>query len=649
MINVEGNNGICSWELSISNPRLISKARRQKTTYNQEQPAESQEARSKEYEFVDAPAWRICVDPNTYSYVPNNGRYRASKLVKKIDNQRYAARRLQYQQVPPERQQLQREIQRDLRQEFEMYLKQEKEKDDREVSTAQPLSQQQVEDVSMMNTFRSKIEDTDGTSGESDVEKFEAKEWRGDSKEGMKRREGSIAIIEEPSSVLKVSNGNGIGYQRKSKHKAKMFPSLSQAGNPMSGDQFLQEVSARLLHWEQERKGLTKNTQPVNRSTETEGSQVNTSLEVSSSRDVNASRDHRSKSEPPTISELIDRHQHRSGYYADLAPDNTAALHYGSLPLSVLGSNTTIKEEPIRYRLPKQNTDSTSIKDHIKRHLSQNSAPIDRLPTQYHAEVIGVIKQGSETGGTKLPPRGESIPIRTPLKALQPATKKTETVSHSTFSVRRIASTSTDSNTPPRENSGVLIVENKELWDYDDRAIDAVFKHQMAKDTSNVPTTTHTNVLGVLRSNPSIQAPRVVTNTSPLNAIAVVNHIKYTPENAVPKHKKTEPLAEHPYEMLERENSYLHLGHSPRNLEFNQGNPLQMLVTTTKLNHTYKAKKPTGKSNFSSKPSVITIDKPKKSERVQKADTGQVDNDNDMSIGVSGKKIGYNETTQRII
>ena len=87
----------------------------------------NQKKRCYELDFVDSPAWKICIEPTTYRYIPNNGRYRASKLVKKLEIQK-CVRKTCNEKLSPEQRQLQRDIQRELRREFETYLRMEKQR-----------------------------------------------------------------------------------------------------------------------------------------------------------------------------------------------------------------------------------------------------------------------------------------------------------------------------------------------------------------------------------------------------------------------------------------------------------------------------------------------------------------------------------------
>ena len=79
-----------------------------------------------ERDFVDVPAWKICVEPTTYRYVPNNGRYRATKLARRLEIQRCVRKTTD--KLNPEQKHLQREIQRELRREFDVFMQYQKEK-----------------------------------------------------------------------------------------------------------------------------------------------------------------------------------------------------------------------------------------------------------------------------------------------------------------------------------------------------------------------------------------------------------------------------------------------------------------------------------------------------------------------------------------
>lgn len=71
--------------------------------------------------FTTASLWRLCVEPTTYRYIPNNGRYRLSKHDHKLDRDSKIARTIRsMEKLSPEQRHLQKEIQRELRQEFEI-------------------------------------------------------------------------------------------------------------------------------------------------------------------------------------------------------------------------------------------------------------------------------------------------------------------------------------------------------------------------------------------------------------------------------------------------------------------------------------------------------------------------------------------------
>ena len=662
-VNVEGYNGISEWEHTTPNPRLsIARPKRTKaaTICQDDRDYPSEEKRSKEYEFVDAPAWRICVEPSTYQYVPNNGRYRASKLVKRIESQRHV-KRLQYQQetrMTPERQHLQREIQRELRKEFEMYLKLEKDK--------QSANNESDKAESQLNTHRTEVDQSD-----SDIDRYEAREWR----------EGRKTAIQEPSSVLKVSHNavHNKATQMK-RERTKIFPAIDLSGRSMNGDQFLQEVSARLLSWERERKREQLKAELQNYAEDNNPPSV--------------VHTHRSRSEPPTISELVDRHQNRTAIYSQLSSghrDNSSSIpsNITSATLSIQGN----REEQLRYRLPKQKTGGgdTFMKEQIARlRLSQNSAPNERIVAEFRAEPTSIALSSDPPMMSKLPPRGESLPIRVPAHALNSSSsssqqqqsnsnnissnqvpRRTEAVSDTTFSVRRIASTSNISELKTT-NSASYHADNdkpdirKASWDSNDLTIDSVSKSQQHLAAPSQQPHKSRSVPGISGNGASNQASSVsIPSGSPLQSMAVVNHMHYTPIEAsshsdtiiVPKSKTSDIydsfLQEQDSSHNREKPSYT--GNSPRDVIIKGdvlASQLQMLVTSTKINNPTKSRKLGLKARNHMTPSsnratIVPNEKIRK-EKSKKSEDMDL-NSEEMTIGLTGKKIGYNETSQRII
>ena len=76
-------------------------------------------------EFI--PAWKMGVEPRTYRYVPDNGRYRASKIGSRSAGMAVVRHdHKTYQKLSWQQKQLQKEIQRELRKEFEKFTEYEK-------------------------------------------------------------------------------------------------------------------------------------------------------------------------------------------------------------------------------------------------------------------------------------------------------------------------------------------------------------------------------------------------------------------------------------------------------------------------------------------------------------------------------------------
>lgn len=75
-----------------------------------------------ELEFVRCPAWRIGVEPVTYRYMPNNGRYRASKLAKRLHVPKAFKKSFSTPKLSSDSTHLKSEIHRELRKEFEMFI-----------------------------------------------------------------------------------------------------------------------------------------------------------------------------------------------------------------------------------------------------------------------------------------------------------------------------------------------------------------------------------------------------------------------------------------------------------------------------------------------------------------------------------------------
>ena len=85
---------ICAWSLSseASNPDPLPTNRKKakpiayEADFGQVTAIDSslKDELGSEFEFVNGPSWQSAVDPKTYHYLPHNGRYRATKLAKRI-------------------------------------------------------------------------------------------------------------------------------------------------------------------------------------------------------------------------------------------------------------------------------------------------------------------------------------------------------------------------------------------------------------------------------------------------------------------------------------------------------------------------------------------------------------------------------------
>ena len=127
-------DSVIGWENTVPNPQYIVPKRR-KSTIQEESvveesavEAEDKLQRNYELEFVNCPPWKIGVEPFTYRYMGNNGRYRAYKLARKLVNSNRAkVGHVEMGNLNPDKRLLQREIQRELRREFDTFVKTERE------------------------------------------------------------------------------------------------------------------------------------------------------------------------------------------------------------------------------------------------------------------------------------------------------------------------------------------------------------------------------------------------------------------------------------------------------------------------------------------------------------------------------------------
>lgn len=89
-------------------------------------------AKYKNYEldFVDSPAWRTCVDPCTHRYLANNGRYRAYKFIQRVARER-DSHKFSIGKPVLEQKTLIACIQRYFKNEFELFLRHEMQKEAR--------------------------------------------------------------------------------------------------------------------------------------------------------------------------------------------------------------------------------------------------------------------------------------------------------------------------------------------------------------------------------------------------------------------------------------------------------------------------------------------------------------------------------------
>lgn len=117
-----------SWEYNTPNPKFVT-AKRKKSLSVPSEPVNGDEmnktdsdpySQCYEIDFVECPAWRIGVEPLTYRYMSNHGRYRAYKLGQRLIN--VNSRLRSNGKVNYDRHKLRNAIQTELKMEFETFL-----------------------------------------------------------------------------------------------------------------------------------------------------------------------------------------------------------------------------------------------------------------------------------------------------------------------------------------------------------------------------------------------------------------------------------------------------------------------------------------------------------------------------------------------
>ena len=127
---------VSAWEDVVPCPQYMSNSRKKKSdalalcsdTSDIANGQVVHKRRNYELDFVNCPAWRMGVEPMTYRYLPSNGRYRAFKLARRHDTPKPFQKSFSTTKLSTDLRHLQKEIQRELRKEFDMFLSVEKQK-----------------------------------------------------------------------------------------------------------------------------------------------------------------------------------------------------------------------------------------------------------------------------------------------------------------------------------------------------------------------------------------------------------------------------------------------------------------------------------------------------------------------------------------
>ncbi len=135
VMTVPESESMSPWALMVPNPTFNPTVPKKKPTKTQDDsvvPYGSQYAwrhRSFDFDIRDPPLWKQCIEPHTYRYVPHNRKYHQAKVDSKQSTPQPFRKTLSVDRyITPEQKQLQREIQRALRKEFENQQQAERQK-----------------------------------------------------------------------------------------------------------------------------------------------------------------------------------------------------------------------------------------------------------------------------------------------------------------------------------------------------------------------------------------------------------------------------------------------------------------------------------------------------------------------------------------
>ena len=131
VISLELAESIAAWPNAAPNARIVIQRKKRVPahsadeinvrTRNHVEEYARKNRRGFDLENTTSSSWRMCIEPTTYRYLPNNGRYRSTKVEHKVDRDSKIARTIRsMEKLTPEQRHLQKEIQCELRKEFEM-------------------------------------------------------------------------------------------------------------------------------------------------------------------------------------------------------------------------------------------------------------------------------------------------------------------------------------------------------------------------------------------------------------------------------------------------------------------------------------------------------------------------------------------------
>ena len=225
-----------AWENVVPCPQYVTNSRKKKndllaissdTSDLTSGQTTVRQRRNYELDFVNCPAWRMGIEPMTYRYMPSNGRYRAFKLARRQDTPKAFKKSFSTSKLSTDARHLQKEIQRELRKEFEMFLSVERQKSSmmRQLEAKQRIQHEK--------------KNQHGTNAVSDL--------KGNSS-GLRAASPHDSVIATPDD----SSNPGCAAQD-SNAKSKSVPALNmQQLSKEQGEYYLEQVSTRLKEMEKD-------------------------------------------------------------------------------------------------------------------------------------------------------------------------------------------------------------------------------------------------------------------------------------------------------------------------------------------------------------------------------------------------------------